>query len=101
MRALVPQWQLVLEHNERSRAHESTRGRAVVLEHLLESAPEQGQIVSGEPGLGRKLRRDEPMGQVEAVRDAVLPAHRPVVTLLAVGLTLCRDRQAGGGMFQR
>ncbi len=85
----------VLEHIEASGGHLSARSGAVVLEHVRQRFPQQGEIILGKPGLVGQMGGDETVGAIETVGNGELPPHGAIVALLLLGLFLGRHSHAG------
>ena len=81
MRRGVADGTVMPEHHQFARGHLPAGGRAVVVEHVLQRRPEQGEVVVRKAGPPRQMGTDEAMGAIEAIGHDMLAAHGADVVL--------------------
>ena len=92
----------MLEHHQRAGRHFAARGSPVVIKHVGECLPQQGQVGLGEPRalllvIGEPPG-DEAVRAIQAIRHDVLAPHGPVVQQR---IPLVGDGGAGDGDLHR
>ncbi len=91
----------MLEDKELARGHLPPAGRAVVLKHVLQGLPEQGEVCFGKAGSLGQGRGNKAVHPVQGIRDDKFMPHSAVVALLRFGFLFSSDGHAGDGNFAR
>src|SRR5208282_2288320 len=100
--ASVAQGALVAEGDAGDGPHVGPRGRLVELEHLVEGALQQREVIIGETGAvgsGREVGVDVAVNAVEGIGDGELAAHGAVAALLLLGFFFSRHGAASDGVL--